>query len=520
MLPTELLLVWKRKSEILPRFAKMSTENLEIASKLIDTYQNRIGEKKQELKTLANDFEKQGHDYRLVRALMLLLDRKAIFACSSKIDPVVLRRKVFEEAEKSGLATTPEIRKNILEKVASELSLSAEEVEENFYADLEDELILERLKISVSPPELLEEYNLSLTQTLLFNSTELRFTVTGNWQRLFALIKRLGLIYEVQRNGDLWVKIDGPASLFRLTRRYGVNIAKLFPAIAANNEWKINAKIFWRYSNEICNLNIESHKQGLFFKKYKPSPVTYDSSVEESFASQFNALKSGWQLKRELEPLSSGRQVVIPDFSLERSGLKIYLEIVGFWTEEYLQRKVDKLSQVKETMLLLVDEKLACEKLGNLKKLPQLHIMYYQNKFPLSSILDYLGKAFEKLKNKEINFLKELKTNFTEEILHYEEFASRLGISVESVRTRLIQEPPTGYLATHNSLVSQQKIGQIKHKIEEKIGQTGKMSLMEATELIEAEGINDVSDILEILNYKVTWHGINSQLAEISKIAK
>ena len=68
-------------------------------------------------------------------------------------------------------------------------------------------------------------------------------------------------------------------------------------------------------------------------------PETYDSAAEESFALQFQAVKSGWTLKREPEPVPAGTQVIIPDFSLERAGVKIYVEIVGFWTEEYFCEK-------------------------------------------------------------------------------------------------------------------------------------------------------------------------------------
>src|SRR5665647_228770 len=98
--------------------------------------------------------------------------------------------------------------------------------------------------------------------------------------------------------------------------------------------------------SEICNLKIDSRKHSLLLKKPNLPLVTYDSAVEESFASQFQAVKSGWTLKREPEPVPAGTQVIIPDFSFERAGVKVYLEIVGFWTEEYLLRKIEKLKQV------------------------------------------------------------------------------------------------------------------------------------------------------------------------------
>jgi hypothetical protein len=35
---------------------------------------------------------------------------------------------------------------------------------------------------------------------------------------------------------------------------------------------------------------------------------------------------------------------MIPDFSFEKDGMKAYLEVVGFWTEEYLAKKFNECS--------------------------------------------------------------------------------------------------------------------------------------------------------------------------------
>ena len=116
------------------------------------------------------------------------------------------------------------------------MKISTQEAENAMYADLESELILQNFD-PPTPQELLDKYNLGLAQTLLFDSTELKFTVSGNWQQIFFKAKRLGLIYEAYKTDQFWVKIDGPASLFKLTRRYGTAIAKLLPAIIASPKW-------------------------------------------------------------------------------------------------------------------------------------------------------------------------------------------------------------------------------------------------------------------------------------------
>jgi predicted nuclease of restriction endonuclease-like RecB superfamily len=480
-----------------------------------------VGEKKKVLREFVSDLEDAGYEYRFVRGLALLLDRRCSFKCQSVVNPVELRRKIFEAAEKFGLPTTPERRQRILEAVALELSLAPANVEESLYADLDEELTLE----AFNPPaasELLRFYNLSLAQTLLFESAELTFTASGNWQRLFYAVKKLGLIYDVQRvDGCFWVKVDGPASLFKLTKRYGVCIAKLLPTLVAAPEWSATGKILWKYTNEVCNFKLDSQKHGsLLWKPNLQSTVSYDSTVEEDFASQFKAVSSGWVLKREPEPVAAGNHVIIPDFSFERQGLKVFVEIVGFWTEEYLIRKAEKLKHVDAKMLLLVDESLACEKLLELEKRPQLHFIYYRGKIPLAPVLRYLEKTFEEIKEREVKFLAELPVKFTEPVVSYAEFAERTGLSVEAVKTVFTAKPPLGYVAMPTILVSKEKLEQINRLLQERLNPPAKLSLREATQIIESEGLSDASSALAQLGYRITWRGINSEQAEVSKTVK
>jgi predicted nuclease of restriction endonuclease-like RecB superfamily len=217
VLPSNLLVVCKRKGEVQPRYAKLSSENLEAANQLIETYKGHVGDKKKVLMAFVSDLENQGYEYRFVRALSLLLDRKGTFVCNSEIDPSDLRKRIFQATEKHGLPITPQMRQRILEVVASQTALTTETIEEQLYADLDSELILTRFD-APSAVELLEQYNLSLAQTLLFDCTELSFKALGLILRRFFA-----------RMDDFCVRVDGPASLFKLTKRYGINIAKLLP---------------------------------------------------------------------------------------------------------------------------------------------------------------------------------------------------------------------------------------------------------------------------------------------------
>ena len=515
MLPSELLAVWKRKGAIWPRYATLSDENLEVASDLVAAYKSHVGEKKSVVKEFIDEMEEKGYDYRFVRGLSLLLDRRSCFRCNDKINVAELRKKIYEATGKFGLPTTPQQRTRVIETVASELKVPAGTIEELLYADLEAELILEEFE-PVPPVELLQDYNLSLTQTLLFDSTEVTFTSSGNWQKIFYSAKKLGLIYEAYQDGRFWVKVDGPASLFRLTRRYGTAIAKLLPVIVASSEWTVEAKILWKYTNEICVFKMESWKHHSLLRR-RESTLSFDSVVEESFATRFQALATGWLLRREPEPVLAGKQVIIPDFSLEKAGIKVYVEIIGFWTVEYLLRKIEKLKKVNVDMLVLANENLACERLAKLEKQARLDVIYYRDKISLAPIIRYLEERFREVKAKQVGFVKDLAVVFTEPVVDYTELADRIGVSAEAVKAALANQAPQGYTLMPNELVRKDVLEQIRKRIDERVSEKGQLSLAGAVSTIEAEGVKDATSILEALGYKVVWHGINSEKAEVIK---
>lgn len=512
MLPSNLLVVWKRNGKIYPKFKRKTTNNLRMAQNIIEIYKNGIGQKKHIIKDYVNEFEE--HNYRFIRGLSVLLDRRSNYKINSTFEPKILRQEVFKITGNIGPATTTIKRKKIISGISQKLGLSFNEIEKNLYADLENESILESIK-KISPEELLEQYNLSLAQTLLFDSIELEFTTMSNWQKIFYSTKKLGLLYEAYKNDDLWIKIDGPNSIFKLSRRYGSNIAKLLPEILRNPNWKINAKILWKYTNEIYSFTMDSSSHRDLFR-IGIETKTFDSMVEEDFGSRFEALRTKWVVRREPEPLIAGKNVMIPDFSFERNNLKIYMEVVGFWTNEYLLRKIDKLEKINEKMIVAVDESLACEALTQLKKRSLIKIIFYKKKIPLSPILNFLKHEYKKIYNKQFLFLKNFKVNFTEPIVDFEEFASRIGVSVKVIREFVSQTPPNDYVIYSDGLIKKEKIKKIKQKINDKLKSHKSIPLSLAMTILSKEGINTTS-VLSSIGYKVVWRGLDSKNARVIK---
>ena len=519
MLPSSLLIARKWRDTIKPVYARLTQENLEAARLLTQTYENYVGKTKGELDEAVEGMEENlGYDYRYVRGLSTLLNRRCQLEPRATINPIQARRHVFKIAHKTGFPTTPEEKRTILHQAAEELDVTIEELDKSLYGDLENELTLKNFN-PINVEALVKQYNLSLTQTLLFYSTELIFTTFGNWQQIFRQIKWLGLIYTISRgHGGYSVKVDGPASLFKLNRRYGTSLAKLLPVIIHNQKWNIKAKIL-RYKGDrrLLNLELDSEKHGGIMKSHElPRNVeAYDSKVEQDFAVRFKALHTGWKLTREPEPISVGRRVMIPDFVFQKSSLKVYLEVVGFWTPRYLKEKLRKLADLGDVdMIVAANRKLACRKLDKIGE--KLNVIYYKRRIPLKPILDHLKSRKERLMNEQIKRLRTEILRVQNPVVEAYELAEKLEVLEDAIKRVLKEQKIPGYVLLGDMLIKKTKLEEIQEKLESRLSQ-GDLSLDEASTIIKDIGGRNTATLLGALNYKVEWHGINPRSTKIRR---
>jgi hypothetical protein len=409
-------------------------------------------------------------------------------------------------------------RKRILIEEASGLQASADDLEHSLYADLDEEQVLSDFK-PIQAESLLRRYNLSLTQTLLFYSTELTFDATGNWQNLFRQIKWLGLIYTIWRNnGGYRVRVDGPTSLFKLNRRYGTSLAKLLPTVVQSQEWIVKGRIL-RHKGErrLLTLELDSKKHGGLMEALA-SPkegTTYDSLVEQDFADRFKGLHTGWKLTREPEPIPVGRQVMIPDFGFQKAGLRVYMEVVGFWTPRYLKEKAKKLGMIGDVdMIVAADRKLACQKLDRIGE--KLNVIYYQRRVPLKPVLAHLKAREERLVEDQTKRLHDVDFKIEKPVVEVGELAEELGVLKDAVRQVLRERELPGYVRLGDMLIEESKLEEIQERLERQL-EGGELDLAEASRIIEDMGGRKPTSILRALGYRIEWHGIESRSAKIHK---
>lgn len=508
MLPGEYLTFSTKKGKIHPKFAALEEGNLELAQNLIEVYAANTGRKKGELLELLEEMEKFDYDYRFIRGLSTLLERRCSFEARGAIEPPIARRKVFEEANKLAPVTTKEKRDRVLYLAAASLNLAIEELEKSLWADLDEELILKSFT-RVTPAELLRWYNLSLAQTLLFKAMSMEFQASDSYSLIFRKIKYLGLMYFAEKRSDgLWIAVEGAPALFKLTEKYGTALAKLLPIILGAGDWRIKASIVMRYggSPRIYEFLLDSSSRELLAHFEFGEREVYDSAVESNFAHRFDALKTGWVLKREPEPLVAGTSIFIPDFSLEKDGMQLYLEIAGFWTEDYLRRKLQKLRQLRETnMIIAIDKSLAC---SDIKEIPG-KIIFFEKEIPLKPVLDYLkAKEEQKIERDMAQFSTAFQLELSGDMIKIEDLVTEYKASPEVIKR--IAANAKGYSLIGDQLISESAIARLRNKVLELFP---KPNFKEVADLLQREGITNPEILLDVLGFAVKWEGLDMEKA-------
>lgn len=279
-------------------------------------------------------------------------------------------------------------------------------------------------------------------------------------KRLCYLARKMGVYYDlayeerersIEDTPRLLLTLYGPQEVTGTAQQYGLRLARLCRlllgysgTIATGKGGKktqkanlatgvVSAEAIIHFLQRTYTLAMDA--QLLRFLHAKPDEsgqattvstredsTLFDSSIEQTFAEAFSALAQGqsirgvhgWQLEREPEPLLLEQSIFIPDFALTRPPYRIYVEILGFWTPSYRERKVQKLQALQErhdiVLAIPVEAKAAFSSIA-------LHfpIIYYDGQLSASEVISVLEH-------------------------HYDDFAQRLAqLDIAAIR-EMVQE--------------------------------------------------------------------------------
>lgn len=278
-------------------------------------------------------------------------------------------------------------RQTILDEIAGEIGLSADQIEEELYADLPQEQRLIRFATVCDSEAIIARYNMELARGLLYWAERLTIDIEDSYQDVIRYIKLCRLMHTItRRDRGYRIKLDGPLSLLRVTKRYGLKMAVFLPALALCRTWRMEAIIVKRGERLIYSLDDRS---GLI-SHFRRFPL-FDSKLESDFAADFEKTFEqsayGWSLFRADAVIPVGRnEVMIPDFTLRnQSGMEVYLEIVGFWTPEYLNKKIAKVREAKlDNLILAVSKQLALSKM----EAEELNVLWFGKKLLAIDVLE------------------------------------------------------------------------------------------------------------------------------------
>lgn len=237
--------------------------------------------------------------------------------------------------------------------MAGELQLSVD-VEEALFADIPAERRLALPAEVPSPAELRTQVNLALAQGLLRRAQRIEIDISAGARDVVRAIhlRRLICVAEARPEGGTRLSVSGVCSLFRRTTLYGRAMASLLPRLAWCGDYALRAWGDFDGAERLLRLDATCD-----IKPSRP-PRPYDSKLEERFARDFAKVAPDWELSREPAAIAVAGTLVFPDFGLRHEGRTWLVEIVGFWTPEYVQRKFD--AYRGSGVLLCVDERLGC----------------------------------------------------------------------------------------------------------------------------------------------------------------
>ena len=156
--------------------------------------------------------------------------------------------------------------------------------------------------------------------------------------------------------------LDGAASLFSKSRQYGIRMANFLPALPLCDRWEMDAEILDETTGTTdrrLTLQLD-HTDGL--SSHYSVQSDFDSDVERTLAQKWERANTDWELVREDDVLDLGAEVMLPDFAIEHpDGRRAILEIMGFWTPEYLSEKLAKIRAAEaDNLVVAVSERLDC----------------------------------------------------------------------------------------------------------------------------------------------------------------
>jgi len=239
--------------------------------------------------------------------------------------------------------------------------VSPDALEQALFSDLPDERLVRAPAEPPTPSELALRINLAFAQAVVQRSAAVEISARENVRAVVRQARLRGLLCTVKQETGTSTErlsISGPFALFRHTLVYGRALAELVPRLGRCPDFSLSAAAVLRGERVTFRL---AAGDPIF---PAAEPRQYDSRLEERFARDMARVAPDWDVIREPEAVEAGGKLIFPDFLLRHRldpTRRWLVEIVGFWTPDYVSRKLAALRAARiPNLVLCIDEERRC----------------------------------------------------------------------------------------------------------------------------------------------------------------
>jgi uncharacterized protein len=287
----------------------------------------------------------------------------------------------------------PGPRDKTVASAARALQIEPAGLEKILFADLPGEKLVTAPACVPSAQDIILRTNLLIVRSLLFHARRVRIQAEGAVRPVVRQAKLRGLICMVTQPSDeaegSWpmLEVSGPFTVFRHTLLYGRALGELVQFLPHTARFHVRADCVLREQEA----TLELHSGDPIFPA--EAPKIFDSKLEARFAKDFAKAAPDWDLVREPEPITVGKTIIFPDFSVrhrlcpERSFL---LEIAGFWSADYLARKLALLREANlRNLVLCIDQDRQC---SDEELPPSARVVRFRRRIDPRAVLAVIGE--------------------------------------------------------------------------------------------------------------------------------
>ncbi len=337
---------------------------LEYASRVLATSLNHEGARRVDYEQALGRIAVSAPQRKLALGLQKMVADGCEFSSSDATRAVDVRRALFEtSSDVWGMLASAEDFDGglVLQRVACEMGAPAESLTEEMFGDTRDAQRLVR-GCGFTAEQILERYEFSQVQAVLLRAVKVVAEVSGKdvgaVRNLFRTLKFRRLLFLIQEleNGKFRVEIEGPMGMFTASQKYGLELALVYPAIAACADWSMTAEVRW--GKDRAPVTFEVAGRGGRSSDQEASVRDEVSRLMEDLESR---LPKGWSVGPGSGVLNlPGVGLCVPDLMLvDDKKRKVQMEVLGYWSRDAVWKRVELVQAgLKDPVLFLYSQKL------------------------------------------------------------------------------------------------------------------------------------------------------------------